>query len=160
GDAPCHLTLDRSGRWIAVANYGTGSIAILPLRKDGGVGEALAFVEHHGASKVHCVLFSPDNRYLLAADIGLNRIYAYHFDPDSGALPPAAMPFVEAPPGAGVRHLAFHPNGKVLYAINELHPSVSGYSYNTETAALTELQTIPIVPESYPAPDAAGEIAV
>ena len=160
GDAPCHLTLDRTGRWIAVANYGSGSVAILPLRKDGGVGEALAFVEHHGASKVHCVLFSPDNRFLLAADIGLNRIYVYRFNPDSGALTPAATPYFDAPAGAGVRHLAFHPNGRVLYAINEIHPSVTGYVFNVETAALTEIQTIPIVPDSYSGADAAGEIAV
>jgi len=160
GDAPCHLTLDRSGRWIAVANYGSGSVAVLPLRKDGGVGEALAFVEHHGASKVHCVLFSPDNRFLLAADIGLNRIYAYHFDPESGALTPSEKPYFDAPAGAGVRHLAFHPNGRVLYAINETHPSVTGYFYNAEKAELSEIQTIPIVPDSYTGPDVAGEIAV
>ncbi len=160
GDAPCHLALDRSGRWIAVANYGSGSVAVLPLRKDGGVGEAQAFVEHHGESKVHCVLFSPDNRFLLAADLGLNRIYIYRFDVESGALTPANKPYVDAPSGAGVRHLAFHPNGRVLYAINEKQPSVTGYFYNAEKAELTEIQTIPIVPDSYTGPDAAGEIAV
>jgi len=92
GDAPCHLALDRSGRWIAVANYGSGSLAVLPLRTDGGVGEALAFVEHHGVARVHGVLFSPDNRFLLAADLGLNRIYVYRFDADTGALTPAETP--------------------------------------------------------------------
>ncbi len=160
GDAPCHLAIDRSGRWIAVANYGSGSVAVLPLRKDGGVGEALAFVEHHGASRVHCVLFSPDNRFLLAADLGLNRIYIYRFDPASGALTPADVPYIDAAPGAGVRHLAFHPNGRVLYAINETRPSVTGYFYNAEKAELNEIQTIAIVPDSYAGPDAAGEIAV
>jgi 6-phosphogluconolactonase len=160
GDAPCHLALDRSGRWIAVANYGSGSVAVLPLRKDGGVGEVLAFVEHHGESKVHGVLFSPDNRFLLAADLGLNRIYIYRFDPDTGALTPADKPYLDAPPGAGVRHLAFHPNGRVLYAINEKQPSVTGYFYHAEKGELSEIQTIPIVPDSYTGPDAAGEIAV
>jgi len=160
GDAPCHLSLDRSGRWIAVANYGSGSVAVLPLRKDGGVGEALAFVEHHGISKVHCVLFSPDNRFLLAADLGLNRIYVYRFNADSGALTPADTPFLDAPSGAGVRHLAFHPNGRVLYAIHETHPSVTGYRYDPEKGELSEIQTVPIVPDSYAGPDAAGEIAV
>lgn len=170
GNAPCHLALDRSGRWIAVANYGSGSVAVIPLRKDGGVGEALAFVEHHAeqehgvehqvVSRVHCVLFSPDNRFLLAADIGLNRIYVYHFNADSGALTPAATPFIDAAPGAGVRHLAFHPNGRVLYAINETRPSVTGYFYDAEKGALSEIDTVPIVPDSYTGPDAAGEIAV
>jgi len=160
GDAPCHLTLDRSGRWLAVANYGSGSVAVLPLRKDGGVGEALAFVEHHGASRVHGVLFSPDNRFLLAADIGLNRIYVYRFDSDSGALTPADRPFIDASPGVGVRHLAFHPNGRVLYAINETRPSVTGYFYDSAKGELSEIQTTPTVPDSYTGPDAAGEIAV
>jgi len=160
GDAPCHLSLDRSGRWIAVANYGSGSVAVLPLRKDGGVGEALAFVEHHGASRVHCVLFSPDNRFLLAADLGLNRIYVYRFNAETGALTPADTPFLDAPSGAGVRHLAFHPNGRVLYAINETRPSVTGYFYDAEKGELSEIQTVPIVPDSYTGPDAAGEIAV
>ncbi len=160
GAAPCHLTLDRSGRWLAVANYGSGSVAVLPLRKDGGVGEALAFVEHHGASKVHCVLFSPDNRFLLAADIGLNRIYVYHFDSATGALTPADVPFVDAPAGVGVRHLAFHPNGRVLYANNETHPSVTGYFYDAGKGALTEIETVTTLPDSYTGPAAAGEIAV
>jgi len=160
GAAPCHLTLDRSGRWLAVANYGSGSVAVLPLRKDGGVGEALAFVEHHGASKVHCVLFSPDNRFLLAADIGLNRIYVYRFDADTGALTPADAPFIDAPAGVGVRHLAFHPNGRVLYAINETHPSVTGYFYDAAKGALIEIETIPTLPDSYTGPAAGGEIAV
>jgi 6-phosphogluconolactonase len=160
GDAPCHLSLDRSGRWIAAANYGSGSVAVLPLRKDGGVGDPLALVEHHGASKVHCVIFSPDNRFLLAADIGLNRIYVYHFDSATGALTAADTPFMDAPPGAGVRHLAFHPNGRVLYAIHETRPSVTGYFYDAEKGALREIQTIPIVPDSFTGPDAGGEIAV
>ena len=160
GDAPCHLALDRSGRWIAVANYGSGSVAVLPLRKDGGVGEALAFVEHHGVSRVHCVLFSPDNRFLLAADLGLNRVYVYRFDADSGALTPAETPYIDSPAGAGVRHLAFHPNGRVLYAIDETLPSVTGYFYNVEKGGLSEIQTIPIVPESSAGKDAGGEIAV
>lgn len=160
GDAPCHLALDRSGRWLAVANYGSGSVAILPLRRDGGVGEALAFVEHHGVSRVHSVLFSPDNRFLLAADLGLNRIYVYRFNPDTGALTPADTPFVPAPAGVGVRHLTFHPNGRVVYAINETRPSVTGYFYDVASGGLSEIETIPIAPDSYTGPDTGGEIAV
>lgn len=160
GDAPCHLALDRSGRYLAVSNYGSGSVAVLPLRKDGGLGEATAFLEHHGISRVHGVLFSPDNRFLLAADLGLNRIYVYAFDPDKGSLTPAATPFIAADPGVGVRHLAFHPNGRVLYAINETQPSVTGYFYDSASGALSEIHTVPIVPPSYEGTATAGEIAV
>src|ERR1035438_4854064 len=160
GDAPCHLALDRTGRYLAVANYGSGSLAVLPLRKDGGLGDATAFMEHHGISRVHCVLFSPDNRFLLAADLGLNRVYVYAFDADKGSLTPAATSFIAADPGAGVRHLAFHPNGRVLYAINETQPSVTGYYYDPTNGALSEIQTVPNVPSSYEGTDTAGEIAV
>ena len=160
GDSPCHLALDRSGRWIAVANYASGSLAVLPLRRDGGVGEALAFEEHHGLSRVHCVLFSPDNRFLLAADLGLNRIYVYRFDAETGSLTPADKPYIDAPPGAGVRHLAFHPIGTILFAINETKPSVTSYFYIVKKGELSEIATIPIVPESYTGADAGGEIAV
>jgi len=160
GDSPCHLALDRSGRWIAVANYASGSLAVLPLRRDGGVGEALAFEEHHAGSHVHCVLFSPDNRFLLAADIGLNRIYVYRFDAETGALTPADTPYIDAPTGAGVRHLAFHPNGRVLFAIHETKPSVTSYFYNAESGELSEIATIAIVPAAYSGPDLGGEIAV
>jgi 6-phosphogluconolactonase len=160
GDSPCNLALDRTGRWIAVANYGSGSLAVLPLRRDGGVGDAQAFEQHPGAARVHAVLFSPDNRFLLAADIGLNRIYVYHFNVDTGALTPAATPYLDAPAGVAVRHLAFHPNGRVLYAINETKPSVTGYFYDPQTGALSEIQTLAIVPDSYTGPDAGGEIAI
>jgi 6-phosphogluconolactonase len=169
GDAPCHLALDRSGRWLAVANYGSGSVAVLPLRKDGGLGEPQAFVQHQGAAgnpqpktepHVHCVLFSPDNRFLLVADLGLDRIFVYRFDAERGSLTPAASPFTAAAPGAGVRHLAFHPNGRVLYAINEILPGVTGYRYDPADGELGEIQTVSTLPPSYSGPGAAAEIAV
>jgi 6-phosphogluconolactonase len=106
------------------------------------------------------VIFSPDNRYLLAADLGLNRIFVYRFNVETGAITPADTPFVDAPEGAGVRHLAFHPKGRVLFAINETHPSVTGYFYDPEKGALRAIQTVPIVPDTYSGPDVAGEIAV
>jgi len=134
GDGPCHLALDGEGRWLAVANYGSGSVAVLPLRKDGGMGEAAAFMQQTGTGvdprrqagpHAHAVLFSPDNRYLLVADLGADRIFVYRFDAETGALRPADTPSVAVTPGSGVRHLVFHPNGKVLYAVNELANSVN-----------------------------------
>jgi len=138
GDGPCHLALDRSGRWLAVANCVSGSVAILPLRKDGGLGDAQAPVGTAG--RPHGVLFSPDNRFLLVADPGLDRIDIYRFNPDTGSLTPAATPYIAASPGAGVRHLAFHPNGRVLYAIDELRPGVATYLYDPASGALTEIR--------------------
>jgi len=169
GDGPCHLALDRGGRWLAVANYGSGSVAVLPLRKDGGVGEAQAVVQHRGSSAnpqrqagphAHCVLFSPDNRFLLVADLGLDRIFIYRFDAETGGLTPGAPAFAPVTPGSGVRHLAFHPNGRVLYAINELASSVTAFRYDPASGALSEFQTLSTLPSSYTGTDTAAEIAV
>jgi 6-phosphogluconolactonase len=160
GAGPCHLALDRGGRWLAVANCsGGGGVAVLPLRKDGGLGEAPAPVEHHGVSRTECVLFSPDNRFLLVADSGLNRIYVYGFDPEKGTLTPAATPFIAAPAGAGVRRLVFHPNGRIMYAGNQTQPGVTAYRYDPATGNFAELETVATVP---PSPDATGacEVAV
>jgi 6-phosphogluconolactonase len=169
GDGPCHLALDREGRWLAVANYGSGSVAVLPLRKDGGLGEAAAIVQQSGAGvnpqrqagpHAHAVVFSPDNRYLLAADLGADRIFAYRFDGQTGALRAAETPSIAAAPGSGVRHLVFHPNGKVLYAINELASTVTTFLWDAAAGRLSEIQTAPSLPPGYRGPNTAGEIAV
>jgi 6-phosphogluconolactonase len=169
GDGPCHLALDREGRWLAVANYASGSIAVFPLRKDGGLGEASAFVQHRGSSvnpqrqagpHAHAVVFSPDNRFLLAADLGLDKILAYRFDAVNGTLTPADPPFTATAPGAGPRHLIFHPNGKVVYAINEMASTVTVYQYDATNAVLTELQAVPTPPPGYAGANTAAEIAI
>src|SRR5271157_482553 len=169
GDGPCHLALDREGRWLAVANYNSGSVAVLPLRKDGGLGEAAAVVQHAGTGvnpqrqagpHAHAVVFSPDNRYLLAADLGADRIFVYRFDAETGALRPAGTPSAAATPGSGVRHLVFHPNGKVLYAVNELASTVTAWLWDGAAGRLEEFQTVSSLPPGYPGPNTAAEIAV
>ncbi len=169
GDGPCHLALDREGRWLAVANYNSGSVAVLPLRKDGGVGEAAAFVQHSGSGAnpkrqagphAHSVVFSPDNRYVLAADLGADRIFVYRFDAETGALRAAETPSVAVTPGSGVRHLAFHPSGKVLYAVNELASTVTTYLWDAAGGRLSEIQTVSSLPPGYAGPNTAAEIAV
>jgi len=169
GDSPNHLSLDREGRWLAVANHDSGSVAILPLRKDGGLGAAAAVVQQSGSSvdaqaqagpHPHCVVFSPDNRFLLVADLGADKIFVYRFDAQTGALSPADTPSKAVAPGAGVRHLLFHPNGKVLYAINELASTVTTYAWNAAAGGLTELQTVPSRPPQFPGATTAAEIAI
>src|ERR1035438_8916190 len=169
GSGPCQLALDREGRWLAVANYNSGNVAVLPLRKDGGLGEAAAFVQHTGTGvnperqagpHDHGSVFSPDNRYLLVADLGADRIFVYRFDVGTGALRPAATAWVAATPGSGVRHLAFHPNGKVLYAINELSSTVTAYTWDAASGGLTELQPGSALPPGYAGATTAAEIAV
>jgi len=169
GGAPCHLALDRSAGWLAVANYASGSVAVLPVSADGKLGEASAFVQQRGVSvnrerqsgpHAHAVLFSPDNRFLLVADLGADRIFIYHFDAAHGRIAPNDPPSAEGPLGGGVRHLAFHPNGKVLYAINELASSVTMFRYDAERGALENLQTVSTLPQGFKARNTAAEIAI
>ena len=159
GSGPCHLTLDRTGRWLAVANYGSGSFAVLPVKEDGSLGESVAFQQHRGSGPnrdrqqgphAHCVLFSADNRYLLVADLGLDRVMVYRFDPTTGAVAPNDPPFGSVPAGAGARHLLFHPNGRYLYTIDEMQSAVTTFSWDAARGALEPLQTVSSLPAGFP----------
>jgi 6-phosphogluconolactonase len=154
---------------LAVANYASGSVAVLPVGADGKLGEAAAFVQQHGSSvhparqagpHAHSSLFSPDNRFLLVADLGADKIFIYRFDAANGSIVPNDPPFVAAEPGAGVRHLVFHPNGKIVYAINELASSVAVFRYDGARGALEELQTVSTLPPHYEGANTAAEIAI
>ena len=169
GGGPCHLGLDRSSNWLAVANYASGSVAVLPVGADGKLGEASGFAQQRGASvnwsrqagpHAHAVLFSPDNRFLLVADLGADLIFIYRFDAATGRIAPNDPPSAEVPLGAGVRHLAFHPNGKVLYALNELGSSVTTFRYDPQRGALEALRTVSTLPEGFKGQNTAAEIAI
>jgi 6-phosphogluconolactonase len=169
GGGPCHLALDRSAAWLAVANYAGGSVAVLPVGADGKLGEASAFVQQRGLSvnrarqsgpHAHAVLFSPDNRFLLVADLGADRIFIYRFDAAHGRIAPNDPPSAEGPLGGGVRHLVFHPNGKVLYAINELASSVTMFRFDAERGALEDVQSVSTLPEGFKGKTTAAEIAI
>lgn len=143
GSGPCHLALDRSGRWLAAANCAGGSFALFPLRKDGGLGDArLIMLPSSPDSRVTCVLFSPDNRYLLVADQGLDKIVEYDFDPETGSLGHRETQFLTASPGVGIRQLIFHPSGRAIYAANGTRHGVTTYRWNAANGALDEVQTL------------------
>lgn len=158
GTASCYLAVDATGKSVLVANYSTGNIAALPVRADGTLGEAASFIQHVGSSVdparqkgpyAHCIITSPDNRFVYAADLGLDQILGYRLDAQTATLTPNRQPFVRTPPGAGPRHLTFHPNGEHLYAINELKNSVTLFDYVAETGLLIERQTIATLPTDF-----------
>jgi 6-phosphogluconolactonase len=149
GGGPCHLTVDRTGRNVLVANYGGGSVASLPIRPDGGLAAASAFVQHHGSSADpqrqkgphgHAVELDKANRIALVADLGLDRVLVYRFDPERGSLDPADPPFAALAPGAGPRHLAFGRDGRHVYVLNEMHLTVTVFGY--DAGRLREVQTV------------------
>jgi 6-phosphogluconolactonase len=169
GSGPCHVSLDKTAKHVLVANYGGGSVAVFPVLADGGLGEASAFVEHQGGSvnperqerpHAHAIETSPDNRFVLAADLGLDRLLVYRFDAARGTLTPNDPPAAPVSPGAGPRHFAFAPNGMFIYVINEIGSSVTGFSYDAARGALQELQTISTLPADFQGQNDDAEVAV
>jgi 6-phosphogluconolactonase len=158
GSAACYLDVDATGKTLLVANYTTGSVAALPIKADGALDEVSSFIQHTGASvdparqkapHAHCIVVSPDNRFAFAADLGLDQVLAYRLDPAKAKLTPNDTPFVRSPPGAGPRHLTFHPNGKRVYVINELDNSVSFFEYAPQSGNLALKQTLSTVPKDF-----------
>jgi 6-phosphogluconolactonase len=167
GGGPCHLEVDRSGKWLFVANYGGGSIAAFPVQADGKLGEASAFFQHEGKSvnaarqsgpHAHATVVSPDNKFVLAADLGLDKVFAYRLDATAG-LVAGDPPFSAIKPGSGPRHLAFRPDGKFAYVLNEMLSSVGAYSYDAARGTLAEVQTLSTLPEGFSGDNSGAEIA-
>ena len=157
GDWPCHLQLDATGNWLIATNYGTGDAAIYPVQPDGSLGEMTDFVQHQGTGPnaarqegphAHSSIFTPDNRFAIVADLGIDQLIIYQFDTAMGKLIPHSS--VNTRPGAGPRHLAFHPNGRWMYTANELDSTVAYYDYDAERGALLERQTLPTIPPDSP----------
>ena len=151
GTGPCHLSLDKTGKNVLVANYDGGSVAAFPVDADGRLHEASAAIQHKGSSvnkerqegpHAHCIFTSPDNRFALAADLGLDKILVYRFDPVHGTLTPNNPAFGKAPPGAGPRHFAFHPNGRYVYVINEIQCTLSTFAYDAAHGGLRLKDTV------------------
>jgi 6-phosphogluconolactonase len=168
GADPAHIILDRTGKYVLVSNYTSGSVLVLPVLKDGRLGEASSFVQHKGSSvnperqkgpHAHATALSPDGRFAVVADLGLDQLLVYSFDDAKGSL--GANPqIVKANPGVGPRHLAFSPDGRFLYVINEMQSTVVAYSYNQSTGALHELQTISTLPKTFRGDNTAAEIEI
>ena len=154
GADPCHISLDRTGRFALVANYTGGSVAVFSIRPDGSLGERTAFDQHHGSgphpnqqsAHSHAMLTDPTNRFALCADLGTDKIYIYRFDEKTGALTPNDPAFGVLAPGSGPRHLVFSQDGKIVYVTNELNATVTALRWDGARGALTEFQTIGNLP--------------
>lgn len=155
GAGPAHLIVDREGRNVLVANYGGGSVAVLPLGKDGKLKSASAMVQHTGSSvnpqrqkepHAHAIVLDPSNRFAYVADLGLDRVLVYQFDGRNGLLTLNSPPSASVKPGAGPRHLAIHPTGRYAYVINEMNCTITAFTNDTEKGELREAQTISTLP--------------
>ena len=158
GAAPCYVATDPSGRFVLTANYGGGSVTVLPVRKDGSLGPPTDTIQHTGSSinkdrqagpHAHCIVPDAAGRFVLAADLGLDKVMIYRLDAKKGKLTPHTPPFAALRPGAGPRHIAFHPDGQFAYVINELDSTLVAFTYDKTNGTLTELQVSPTLPDGF-----------
>jgi 6-phosphogluconolactonase len=169
GADPCYVAMDKHGKFVLVANYTGGSVAVFPVKQDGSLGEASAFVQHKGSGPnkerqegphAHWIDVTADNRFAIASDLGLDELLVYRFDQRNGTLAPNTPSFAKTEPGAGPRHLSFHPNEKFAYVADELKSEISAFSYDKGSGTLHPLQTISTVPKNFTGDNDAAEIEV
>lgn len=167
GDHPCYVEVDKTGRWLIVGNYSSGTLSVLPIALDGSLGVAVQTIRHEGKSinasrqdkpHVHCTKLSPDNKWLMVPDLGIDRVMIYAFDEVNGHLSPAAQPYAATEPGSGPRHFVFHPGGAFAYLIEEMSGTVSAFTYND--GSLKPIQRISILPEGYDGAIGAADIHI
>lgn len=169
GKGPCHLAIDASGRTLAVANYGGGSFATIRLDADGKPGGIISLEKPTGsgpnknrqeAPHAHGVYFDNANRFLFVPDLGIDKVLIRKFDPASSAIVPNAPAEMISPPGGGPRHMAFSPDEKHAYVINELTNTVSVAEFDAETGALKTIQEIATLPDVFSEQNTTAEIEV
>ena len=159
GAGPCHLVVDAAGKNVLVANYGGGSVSVLPIAPNGQLSPASSSIQHHGSSvnkqrqeapHAHSINLDPANKFAFAADLGLDKVLIYQFNRDKGLIivndPPAGI----VSPGSGPRHFALHSSGKFAFVNNELTSSVTSFAYDATRGGLTEIQTLSTLPEPTP----------
>jgi len=158
GADPCYITVDKTGKWVLVANYTGGSVAVFPVQEDGKLGEASDFVQHtgHGANKerqegphAHSIDLSPDNRFAFVDDLGLDALLTYKFDAKTGKLTAVSSAVTHFNPGAGPRHFALHPSGKYAYVIAEMEHTVTALAANLQDGTFKPLQSLSTIPPDY-----------
>ena len=169
GPGPCHLAVDNRGKHVLAANYAGGSVCVLPIKDDGSLGKATAFEQHHGKSvnaerqegpHGHCVTLDAANRFAFVCDLGLDKVMVYRLDAKDGTLTPNDPPALTIAAGSGPRHLAFHPNGRYAYVINELKSTLTACSYDGKRGVLKTLQTVSTLPEDFTGENTTAEVAV
>jgi 6-phosphogluconolactonase len=156
GGAPCHLVVDKTGKNVLVANYGGGTVAVLPIAADGKLQKASAVRTHEGKGPnaqrqekphAHGIYLDAAERFALSPDLGADRVFVSRFDAAKGGLEAHGEGVLD--PGAGPRHLAFHPSGRYVYVINELSSTVSAFGYDAAKGALAPMQTVSALPDGF-----------
>jgi len=170
GGAPCHVSVSDNGKFVLVANYVGGNVAVFPVGKDGKLGASIDLEQHSGsgankerqeAAHAHSIMLDENNRFVFANDLGIDKVMIYEFDKQSGKLKPnSAQPFYQTKAGAGPRHFKFHPNEKFAFVINELDMTISSLAYNAKQGMLKEIQIVPTLPADFSGANTCADIHV
>ena len=158
GTGPCHVVVDKAGKNVLVANYGSGSCAVLPIGEGGQLQQPTSVIQHAGSSvdkvrqegpHAHSINLDAANRFAVCADLGLDKVFVYRFDSAQGTLAANDPPAYVGEPGGGPRHFAFHPNGKFAYVNNEMASSVTALSYDDQAGVLKKIHTLSTLPTEH-----------
>ena len=169
GTDPCHLIVDKTGKYVLVANYMSGSVCVLPIQQDGSLGDPTDVIQHTGSSvhptrqkgpHAHGVTMDGTGKWMFVPDLGLDRLMVYQFDTILGKLTPYRIPYVELPAGAGPRGFVLHPKGDFAYIVNELNSTVTAFRYQIGKGILQEIQTLSTLPEGYQGDSTCGELQI
>jgi len=168
GSGPCHVSVDKTGKWAFVANYNNGSVAAYPINANGSLGDASATYQHAGKSVIaqrqsgphaHVAAISPDNRFVWVCDLGLDEVLSYRIEPTKGMVP-NDPPFAKVEPGFGPRHVVFRADSKFAYVLGEMAAAVTVFSYDAAKGTMQPVQVVPATPQGYTGPKSGAEIAI
>ena len=177
GTFPAHLTVDPTGAYLLVANYGSGNVAVYPIGASGDLGAMSDLVQNHGSGPntarqegphAHMITFDPSGHYALLVDLGIDQTLVYRLDTTTGKLHAhdividgvAAQSCGQAAPGAGPRHIAFHPTNRYAYVINELGSTIDAFSWDEARGTLAHRQTLSTLPADFTGKSSCAEIVV
>jgi len=169
GGAPCYVDVDSRGRFVLVANYVGGNVAVLPVKRDGSLGPAIDMKQAQGSGPdrerqegphAHCIVLDRANRFAYSCDLGTDKIMIFRFDARSGKLLPNEQPWAQVKSGAGPRHLAFHPSGRFIFVLNELNSTVTVFARDQRRGSLKELQTLTTLPADFSGINSCADIHV
>jgi 6-phosphogluconolactonase len=156
GAGPCHLIVDKAGKHALAANYSSGSTVVLPIDEKGKLGEQTDFVQHMGKSvdpkrqegpHAHCATLDAANKFAFICDLGLDKVLIFKYDAEKGKIAPNEPPAADLAPGAGPRHMAFTPDGKYAYVVNEMALTITGFRYDPDHGSLKDIQTLSTLPK-------------
>jgi 6-phosphogluconolactonase len=159
GSGPCYVAIDKAGKHVFTANYGSGSVECIPIAADGKLAEPTSVIQHKGSSinpgnqqgpHAHSINLDPSNKFAIAADLGTDMLYVYKFDPAAGTLTANDPVGAKMPAGSGPRHFAFHPDGKHAFNINEIAMTLASYKWDGDKGTLTPIETVSTLPPNTP----------